>query len=105
MSELFYEEYLKAAEKFKQNAGEAGAAYAAWHTKAMGAGALDKKTKELIALGAACAIMCEYCIDSHTQKAKAYGATEQEVAEVIQVATVVKAGSTISYGVKALEHF
>lgn len=105
MTELFYDEYLKASEKYKQNAGAANEAYAAWKTAAMAAGALDKKTKELIALGAACAIHCEYCIDSHSQKAKAYGATEQEITEVIQVATVVKAGATISYGIKSLEHF
>ena len=105
MTELFYDEYLKASEKYKQNAGATNEAYAAWKTAAMAAGAIDKKTKELIALGAACAIQCEYCIDSHSQKAKAYGATEKEIAEVIQVATVVKAGATISYGIKALEHF
>ena len=96
---------MKASEKYKQNAGAANEAYAAWKTAAMAAGALDKKTKELMALCAACAIQCEYCIDSHSQKAKAYGATEKEIAEVIQVATVVKAGATISYGIKALEHF
>ncbi len=105
MTDLFYDEYLKASEKFKQNAGAANEAYQAWKNTAMAAGALDKKTKELMALAAACAIQCEYCIDSHSQKAKAYGATEQEVAETIQVATVVKAGATVSYGIKAFEHF
>lgn len=105
MTELFYEEYLKASEKFKQNAGATAEAYNAWRNAAMAAGALDKKTKELAALAAACAIQCEYCIDSHSQKAKAYGATEQEIVEIIQIATVVKAGATISYGIKALEHY
>ncbi len=105
MTELFYDAYLKASEKFKQNSGAVNEAYAAWKNAAMAAGAIDKKTKELMALAAACAILCEYCIDSHTQKAKAYGATEQEIAEVIAVATVVKAGSTISYGIKAFEHY
>ena len=105
MTELFYEGYLKASEKFKQNAGAAQEAYQAWKNTAMAAGALDKKTKELMALSAACAIQCEYCIDSHSQKAKAYGATEQEIVETIQGATVVKAGATIAYGIKALEHY
>ncbi|QQR92759.1 MAG: carboxymuconolactone decarboxylase family protein [Candidatus Iainarchaeum archaeon] len=105
MPDLYPDEYLKASEKFKQVAGPVNEAYKAWHTQAMNAGALDKKTKELIALGIACAIRCEYCIDSHTQKAKAFGATAQEVAEVIQVATIVNAGSTISYGIQALEHY
>ncbi len=105
MTELFYDEYLKASEKYKQNAGPANEAYAAWKNAVMAAGALDKKTKELMALAVACGIQCEYCIDSHSQKAKAYGASEKEIAEAIQVATVVKAGSTISYGIKAMEHF
>ncbi len=105
MPDLYPDEYLKASEKFKQLSSATNEAYKAWHAQAMNAGALDKKTKELIALAIACAIRCEYCIDSHTQKAKAFGATPQEVAEAIHVATVVNAGSTISYGIQALEHF
>jgi AhpD family alkylhydroperoxidase len=105
MSELYDEEYLKASEKFKAGSGETAQAYSQWHAKASGAGVLDKKTKELIALGASCAIQCVYCIDSHSQKAKAYGATAQEIAEVIQVASIVKSGSTMSYGINALKHF
>ncbi|MEK6820842.1 MAG: carboxymuconolactone decarboxylase family protein, partial [archaeon] len=62
MSELFSDEYLKASELYKQHAGSANEAYAAWKNAAMAAGALDKKTKELMALTAACAIQCEYCI-------------------------------------------
>lgn len=105
MSELYDEAYLKASEKFKKNSGEATSAYSQWHSKVFSAGALDRKTKELIALGASCAMECIYCIDSHSQKAKAYGATEQEIAEVIQVASVVKSGATISYGINAMKHF
>ena len=105
MPDLYPDEYLKAGEKFKQLVSATNDAYKAWHTQAMNAGALDKKTKELIALAISCAIRCEYCIDSHAQKAKAFGATAQEVAEVIQIATVVNAGSTVSYGIQALEHF
>ncbi len=105
MGELYDEEYLKASELYKKQIGAVGDAYNAWKTQAMNAGAIDKKTKELMALAAACAIQCEYCIDSHAQKAKAYGATPQEIAETIAVAGVVKVGATISYGINALKHF
>jgi AhpD family alkylhydroperoxidase len=105
MPDLYPDEYIKASELFKKLVEPTNEAYKAWHTAAMNAGAIDKKTKELIALAISCAIRCEYCIDSHAQKAKAFGATPQEIAEAIQVATVVNAGSTVSYGIQALEHF
>ena len=38
-------------------------------------GALDAKTKQLIALGVAAQILCAYCVFAHTKFAKAAGAT------------------------------
>ncbi len=44
---------------------------------------LDNKTKELIGLAVASHIKCRYCIYFHTQAARAFGATEQEMREAI----------------------
>ena len=41
-------------------------------------GALDDKTKQLIALGVAAQIPCQYCIYAHTLAAKHAGATDAQ---------------------------
>lgn len=74
--------------------------YFAFHKSVYEPGALDKKTKELIALAVATAIQCTCCIDSHLQKAKANGATAQEMKEAIHVAASIRAGATLAYGKK-----
>ena len=74
--------------------------YFAFHKTAYEPAKLDKKTKELIALGVAAAIKCTYCIDSHSQKARVAGATPEEMKEAIYVAAAVNAGATLSYGKK-----
>ena len=78
-------------------------AYFAFHRTVYEPKLLDKKTKELIALAVGSALQCSYCIDSHAQKAKAAGATSEEMQEAIYVAAAVRAGATLSYGKKAWE--
>ena len=53
------------------------------------------KTKELIAIAVGHVTQCPYCIDVHTKKAIAAGATEQEVAESIFVAIALRAGGSL----------
>lgn len=78
-------------------------AYFAFHRTVYEPKSLDKKTKELIALAVGTALQCTYCIDSHVQKAKAAGATSEEMKEAVYVAAAVRAGATLSYGKKAWE--
>jgi len=80
-----------------------GKKYTEWHKSVFSEGPFDKKTKELIALAAGSIIHCAYCIDSHSQKARAAGATPEEIAKVVEIAAIVGAGSTISYGLDGLE--
>jgi AhpD family alkylhydroperoxidase len=42
---------------------------------------LPSKTKELIGLAIAAHIKCRYCIHFHTQAARAFGATDEELRE------------------------
>lgn len=65
-------------------------------------GALDSKTKQLIAVGAAHLTQCPYCIDGHTGLAKRAGATPQEITETIWVAAEIHAGGTFAHPVRAL---
>jgi AhpD family alkylhydroperoxidase len=51
----------------------------------MAAGALDPLTKELIYVAVSITNNCEYCIASHTAGAKAKGATDAQINELIAV--------------------
>ena len=62
------------------------------------AGALDGKTKQLIALGVAAQIPCTYCVYGHTKLAKAAGATDAQIKEAIATAALVRFNSTMLNG-------
>lgn len=68
-------------------------------------GALDSKTKELMAITAAHITACPYCINFHTRRAKKQGATEAEVAEAIYVAMALSAGGAYAHSGIAMESF
>ena len=57
-------------------------------------GALDGKTKELIALAVAAQVPCSYCIYGHTQGAKHFGATDAQIKEAIAMSAQVRKWST-----------
>ena len=61
-------------------------------------GALDGKTKQLIALGVAAQIPCTYCVFAHTKFAKAAGATDDQIKEAIATAALVRFNSTVLNG-------
>jgi AhpD family alkylhydroperoxidase len=64
----------------------------------MDKGALDGKTKQLIALGVAAQIPCQYCVYAHTAMAKKAGATDAEIKEAIAAAAVTREWSTVLNG-------
>jgi len=66
--------------------------YAALHTAVMADGALDMKTKELIALAIAVSKQCDGCIASHARGAARRGASPDEVAEALGVAILMNGG-------------
>lgn len=75
------------------------------HSAAFADGAVDKKTKELLALAIAIAVRCDGCIASHARGAALNGATEAEVAETIGVAIAMSGGPGTVYGPRALAAF
>src|SRR3954466_6365964 len=79
--------------------------YRQMHAAAYAAGALDQKTKELIALAIAVSTQCDGCIASHARGAVRTGATEQEVAEALGVAIAMNGGPGTVYGPRAFEAF
>ncbi len=56
--------------------------------------AIPNKYKELIGLGVSGATRCRYCALFHTEAAKLFGATDEEIAEAGWMAALTMAGST-----------
>ena len=68
-------------------------------------GALDRKTKELIALAIGVVEGCDGCIASHGQAAARAGATRQEAAEAIGVTFLMHGGPATIHGARAYDAF
>jgi AhpD family alkylhydroperoxidase len=79
--------------------------YRQLHLAAVAPGALDSKTKELIALAIAVTKQCDGCIAAHAHGAAQQGATEQEVAEALGVAVLLNGGPATVHGARAFAAF
>src|ERR1700720_4461146 len=66
---------------------------------------LGAKTRELIALAVAVTLRCDGCITVHTEAAIKNGATREEIAEALGVATIVNAGAALVYSARAMDAF
>lgn len=66
-------------------------------------GALDEKTKQLLAVAVAHVTQCPYCIKGHTKQAKTKGATNNEIMEAIWVASEMRAGAAYAHAALALD--
>lgn len=60
-------------------------------------GALSIKEKELIALGIAVSMGCEYCVHAHIAGAIKSGATEEEILEAASIALYMQGGPGLTY--------
>jgi AhpD family alkylhydroperoxidase len=69
------------------------------------AGALDAKTKELIALAISVATKCDGCIAYHARNAVRTGASRQEVAEALGVTIQMGGGPGITIAADALRAY
>jgi AhpD family alkylhydroperoxidase len=79
--------------------------YRELHDAALAAGALDAKTKELIALAIAVSKECDGCIAAHAHAAVRHGATLPEAAEAIGVTFLMNGGPATVYGARAFDAF
>ncbi|MDR0996373.1 MAG: carboxymuconolactone decarboxylase family protein [Zoogloeaceae bacterium] len=68
-------------------------------------GALDNKTKELIALALGVAARCEGCLAFHAKALVELGATRAEVEETMGVAIYMGGGPSLMYATEALAAF
>jgi AhpD family alkylhydroperoxidase len=95
------------AKSLREGAPAEFAAYQAFQAAVMQRtdGALDLKTRELIAIGVALTTQCAYCLETHTKAAAKLGATPQEVAEVVYVTSALRAGAGAAHGLLAMKLF
>ncbi|ELZ17008.1 alkylhydroperoxidase [Haloterrigena salina JCM 13891] len=59
---------------------------------------LEGREKALVALGAASAMQCPYCVHFHREEAKLEEVTDEELSEAIGVASGVRYFSTVLHG-------
>jgi len=60
-------------------------------------GAIPAKYRELISVGVALTTQCSYCLDVHTRRALATGATREELAETTFIAAALRAGAALGH--------
>jgi AhpD family alkylhydroperoxidase len=82
---------------------EVYAGFAQLSEAAFAPGALDRATKELLALVMGVTLRCDGCIASHARGAAAAGVTREQVAEAIGVAIVLNGGPGTVYGPRAYD--
>jgi AhpD family alkylhydroperoxidase len=66
---------------------------------------LGPKTRELISLAVAVTARCDGCITVHAEAAARNGASREEIAEAIGVATAVNAGAALVYSSRVLDAY
>ena len=67
---------------------------------------IPNKYRELIGIGISAATKCQYCIFFHTEAARLFGATEEEIENAVHYAKMTSGWSTYAHGLQIdLEQF
>ena len=97
-----------AGKKLSDHQSELHASYWRTHDLAMEAGALDRKTKELIGLALVVSMQCDVCIAFHVRDCLSAGASREEIYEALNVAVMQGSGPAMvyaGYAVEALDEY
>jgi len=107
MSDQTYAEIRKrittANAKFKKAQPGTFEGFNTIHGQAMPDGALDAKTKEIIAVALSVASRCDPCIAFHTRAALRHGATREEIMEMLSVVVLMGGGPSLMYCAHVVE--
>ena len=68
-------------------------------------GKIPRKYRELIAIAVAHTTQCPFCIDLHVKAAKKAGASKEEVAEAVFLASALRAGAAATHGTLAMKSY
>jgi AhpD family alkylhydroperoxidase len=101
----FTKELLGPLRSLREDTLEVMKTFSGMSQAALAPNALDRKTKELIALAVGVAVRCDDCIGFHIKAAIEQGASREEVAEALGVAIYMGAGPSVMYASHALEAF
>lgn len=66
---------------------------------------IPRRAKELMALAVALTTQCPMCIQGHSEDAKRHGATAEEIAETVFIATAMRAGAAYTHGMAAMRYY
>lgn len=91
--------------KLRKDIPEVMGAFHQLATSATTEGALDKKTKELIALAVGVAGHCKGCIGFHVKALVRLGVTREELTETLGMAIYMGGGPSLMYAADALKAF
>lgn len=91
--------------KMRKEIPEVMSGFSALSQAAYKDGALDKKTKELIAMALAVAKQCPGCIGFHSQTLVKLQASREELLEALSMAIYMGGGPSLMYAAEALEAF
>jgi len=94
---------IRKLKRFAELTPGAWQAFVDFDKAVMADGAIPSRTKELLAIAVAMTTQCPYCIDIHTQRAKAAGCSEAEIAEAVMVAAALRAGGAITHGTHSMD--
>lgn len=91
--------------KFSKEMPEVMTAFSSLHKATSKDGALDKKTKELIAMALAVANHCQGCIGFHAQTLVRLQTSKEELLETLSMAVYMGGGPSLMYAAEALEAY
>lgn len=104
MAEFHYPKASRAlAERRRTLAPRQAEAFAALSKEVFADGALDRRTKQLIAVAVAHVTQCPWCIEGHVKGARREGATPEQIMEAIWVAAEMRAGAAFGHSNLALQ--
>ncbi|MDJ0313572.1 carboxymuconolactone decarboxylase family protein [Arthrobacter sp. H35-D1] len=103
MSEDLYPQATpEVAQRRKELSPSATEAFENFSKAVFAEGALDERTKQLIAVAVAHVTQCPYCITGHSKMAKRKGASAEQIMEAIWVAAEMRAGGAYAHSTLAL---
>ena len=91
--------------KLRKDIPDTLSGFSALANAALRGGALDKKTKELVALALGVAAHCDGCIGFHAEALVKLGASRQEVEEVLGMAVYMGGGPALMSAADAIAAF
>jgi AhpD family alkylhydroperoxidase len=91
--------------KFRKDIPDTMQGFSALAQAATRDGALDRKTKELMALALGVAAHCDGCIGFHAEALAKLGATREEIEETLGMAVYMGGGPSLMYAADAIAAF